>query len=74
MSRKFRRSTVDMVRYCPGSAPGSPAGLPNSRAKEQLERDYSYVAMMVRSGSISDPVYPHIGICPNGCPHNPDGR
>lgn len=53
---------MNLVYYCPGSAPGSPAGLSRADAEKYLAQDSRYIDIMAAADSIERPVaYPHIG-------------
>lgn len=53
---------VDLVRYCPGSAPGSPAWMPRAQAEEEERLDSDFILQMCRVNAIPAPViFPHIG-------------
>lgn len=52
----------DLVRYCPGSASGSPGWMTESAAELQAAKDTTTINKLVKVDSIDKPVcYPHIG-------------
>lgn len=57
---KAAPSPPELVYYCSGSAPGSPAHLPRPQADELLQRDTAYVRRMESAGA-TDGHLPHIG-------------
>lgn len=55
----MKRST--QVRYCPGSAPGSPAGMTPERADEQAVKDTHYILKMKGVGALDkNAPLPHV--------------
>lgn len=57
-----------LIRYCPGSAPGSPASMSKSDADEYMVQDSRYVEVMSNLGALNTPVvFPHTGACSKGC-------
>lgn len=58
-----------MVRYCPGSSVGTPAGMPLNDADRYKVEGTRYLQIQQAVGAIDKPVFPHIGSCPPNCPH-----
>jgi hypothetical protein len=59
---------VDLIRYCPGSADGSPAYLPEQEARDRVAIDSAYLDRMATRGVIRQPYsIPHTGECSNEC-------
>lgn len=57
-----------IIRYCPGSADGSPAYLAAEDARMLLERDTAYLLRLADHGTIKHPyTLPHTGACPPDC-------
>lgn len=57
-----------IIRYCPGSADGSPAYLAHEDARMLLERDTAHLLRLAEHGTIKHPfTLPHTGACPADC-------
>lgn len=65
---------VRMVRYCPGSASGSPGWVSREEAETYLARDTYVLTRLaaIHSAGPGPVVMPHTGLCHPGCPHHPD--
>jgi hypothetical protein len=62
-----------MVRFCPGSAIGTPAWMSLADANVEIAKNTAYLDTMIEAGSQPGPiVYPHIGQCPPTCPKAKD--
>lgn len=54
---------MDLVLYCPGDAPGSPAYLPRQKAEELVQKDMDYCRVMERATGVTYQL-PHVnGSC-----------
>jgi hypothetical protein len=40
----------NLVHYCPGDAPGSPAWMPREQAEKELEKDLAFLEKMKQAG------------------------